>query len=73
MIDEHLHALFFNDNVVLGRMPEIRQAVLDGIISPTQAVTELITMFDINKAITRQSNVLHPSLSKVQEVLVNNQ
>ena len=30
-----------------GRMPEVKDAVLDGTISPTQAVAELIGMFDV--------------------------
>ena len=50
MIDEHLHNLFFGDAVIMGRMPEIRDAVLRGIISPTQAVAELVKMFDIKRA-----------------------
>ena len=50
MIDEHLHNLFFGDTVITGRMPEIKEAVLGGIISPTQAVAELIKMFDIARA-----------------------
>ena len=31
-------------------MPEIKEAVLSGIISPTQAVAELVKMFDIKRA-----------------------
>ena len=54
MIDEHLHNLFFDDAVITGRMPEVKSAVLDGIISPTQAVSELIKMFDIKRAAERQ-------------------
>ncbi len=50
MIDEHLHNLFFGDAMVTGRMPEIKAAVLDGIISPTQAVAELVKLFDIKRA-----------------------
>ena len=50
MIDEHLHNLFFGDAVIMGRMPEIRDAVLRGIISPTQAVAELVKMFDVKRA-----------------------
>ena len=50
MIDEHLHNLFFGDAVITGRMPEIKDAVLRGIISPTQAVAELVKMFDITRA-----------------------
>lgn len=60
MIDEHLHNLFFDDPVVMGRMPEIREAVLHGTISPTQAVTELITMFDIERASRRHMDLFHP-------------
>ncbi len=54
MIDEHLHDIFFGDAVVMGRMPEIREAVLNGIISPTQAVAELVKIFDIKRAVERQ-------------------
>ena len=54
MIDEHLHNLFFGDAVITGRMPEIKEAVLDGTISPTQAVAELIKMFDVKRAAERQ-------------------
>ena len=54
MIDEHLHNLFFEDAVITGRMPEVRDAVLRGRISPTQAVAELIGMFDIKRAADRQ-------------------
>jgi len=54
MIDEHLHNLFFGDAVIMGRMPEIRDAVLNGVISPTQAVAELIKMFDVKRAAEKQ-------------------
>lgn len=54
MIDEHLHNLFFEDAVITGRMPEVKDAVLRGKISPTQAVAELIGMFDIARAANRQ-------------------
>ena len=54
MIDEHLHNLFFGDAVITGRMPEIKEAVLNGIISPTQAVAELVKMFDVKRAAERQ-------------------
>ncbi len=50
MIDEHLHSLFFGDAVITGRMPEIKHAVLNGVISPTQAVAELVKMFDVRRA-----------------------
>ncbi len=60
MIDEHLHNLFFEDAVITGRLPEVKQAVLDGSISPTQAVAELIQMFDIKRASERQVDLFHP-------------
>lgn len=50
MIDEHLHNLFFNDPVIMGRLPEVRAAVLAGVVSPSQAVTELIHAFDMDRA-----------------------
>lgn len=46
MIDEHLHNLFFNNVVIQGRMGEVENAVLDGEMSESQAVEELITVFD---------------------------
>ena len=57
MIDEHLHNLFFDDAVINGRMPEIRDAVLKGIISPTQAVAELVKMFDVKRAAEKQVDI----------------
>ena len=54
MIDEHLHNLFFDDAVITGRMPEVREAVLRGTISPTQAVAELVKIFDVKRASERQ-------------------
>lgn len=60
MIDEHLHNLFFEDRVITGRMPEVKTAVLDGTISPTQAVKELIGMFDVVRASRRQVDLFHP-------------
>lgn len=54
MIDEHLHNLFFEDRVITGRLPEVKEAVLAGGISPTQAVAELINMFDVQRAAQRQ-------------------
>ena len=62
MIDEHLHNLFFGDAVINGRMPEIKEAVLNGIISPTQAVAELVKMFDVKHAAERQQSVLKNEL-----------
>ena len=35
-------------------MPEIKDAVLTGIISPTQAVAELVKMFDVKRAAEKQ-------------------
>lgn len=60
MIDEHLHNLFFDDPVIKGRMPEVRDAILQGAISPTQAVAELISIFDVQRAAQRQVDLLHP-------------
>ena len=57
MIDEHLHSLFFEDAVITGRMPEIREAVLKGIISPTQAVAELVNLFDIKRAAEKRVDI----------------
>ena len=61
MIDEHLHNLFFEDPVILGRMPEVREAVLKGTVSPSQGVAELIHVFDIHRASDRHVDLLHPS------------
>lgn len=60
MIDEHLHDLFFDDPIIEGRMPEVREAVLRGKISPTQGVAELIHIFDIDRAKNRHVDLLHP-------------
>ena len=60
MIDEHLHNLFFDDPVVTGRMPEVKEAVLRGAISPTQGVAELIRLFDIERAENRHIDIFHP-------------
>ncbi|MBR6014247.1 MAG: methylmalonyl Co-A mutase-associated GTPase MeaB [Selenomonadaceae bacterium] len=57
MIDEYLHTLFFGDAVITGRMPEIKEAVLHGVISPTQAVAELVKMFDVKRASERQADI----------------
>ena len=62
MIDEHLHNLFFEDKVITGRMPEIQHAILNGTISPTQAVAELIKMFDVKRAAERQQSILKNEL-----------
>ena len=64
MIDEHLHNLFLEDPVIKGRMPEVKDAVLDGTISPTQAVAELIGMFDVQRAAARQDDLFHPREGK---------
>lgn len=53
MIDEHLHNLFYEDPVIKGRLPEVRAAVLAGVISPSQAVAELIKTFDLDRAAAR--------------------
>lgn len=46
MIEEHLKNLFFQNVVVEGRLPEVQQHVLDGKLSPSQAVEELISVFE---------------------------
>lgn len=53
MIDEHLHNLFYEDPVIKGRLPEVRAAVLAGMVSPSQAVAELIKTFDLDRAAAR--------------------
>ena len=53
MIDEHLHNLFYEDPVIKGRLPEVRPAVLAGVVSPSQAVAELIKTFDLDRAAAR--------------------
>lgn len=53
MIDEHLHNLFYEDPVIKGRLPEVRAAVLAGVVSPSQAVAELIKTFDLDRATAR--------------------
>lgn len=53
MIEEHLHNLFFEDPIIKSRMPEVRAAVLTGVVSPSQAVTELIRIFDMDRASAR--------------------
>lgn len=46
MIDEHLHNLFFRNHVVQGRLGEVEEAVIEGSMSPSQAVEELVDVFD---------------------------
>ena len=53
MIDEHLHNLFFEDPIIKGRMPAVQAAVLTGVVSPSQAVSELIRAFDMDRASAR--------------------
>ena len=53
MIDEHLHNLFYEDPVIKGRLPEVRSAVLSGVVAPSQAVAELIRTFDLDRAAAR--------------------
>ena len=45
-------------------MPEVRAAVIDGTISPTQAVAELIGLFDVRRAADRQVDLFHPAVEK---------
>ena len=53
MIEEHLHNLFFEDPIIKSRLPEVRAAVLTGVVSPSQSVTELIRVFDMDRAAAR--------------------
>lgn len=53
MIDERLHNLFYEDPVIKGRLPEVKAAVLAGVVSPSQAVAELIKTFDLDRAAAR--------------------
>lgn len=50
MIDEHLHNLFFEDPMIKGRLPAVMEAAVNGVVSPSQAVTELIRAFDMDRA-----------------------
>ena len=56
MIDEHLHNLFFEDPMIKGRLPAVMEAAVNGVVSPSQAVTELINSFDIDRASMRHRN-----------------
>lgn len=56
MIDEHLHNLFFEDPMIKGRMPAVMEAAVNGVVSPSQAVTELIRAFDVNRASIKHMN-----------------
>lgn len=56
MIDEHLHNLFFEDPMIKGRMPAVMEAAVNGVVSPSQAVTELIRVFDVNRASIKHLN-----------------
>lgn len=55
MIDEHLHNLFFQDPMIKGRLPAVMEAAVNGVVSPSQAVTELINCFDMDRAAIRHS------------------
>lgn len=46
MIEEHLKNLFYQNTVVQGRMPEVQDYVLRGKLSPSQAVEELVGVFE---------------------------
>ena len=56
MIDEHLHNLFFEDPMIKGRLPAVMEAAVNGVVSPSQAVNELINAFDIDRASMRHRN-----------------
>lgn len=56
MINEHLHNLFYEDPVIKGRIPAVMEAVVNGVVSPSQAVTELIRAFDMDRASMKHLN-----------------
>ncbi len=56
MSDEHLHNLFFEDPMIKGRLPAVMEAAVNGVISPSQAVTELIRAFDMDRASVKHYN-----------------
>lgn len=56
MIDEHLHNLFFEDPMIKGRLPAVMEAAVNGVVSPSQAVTELIRAFDMDRAAAKHYN-----------------
>ena len=39
--------------MIKGRLPMIETAVVNGVVSPSQAVTELIRCFDMDRAAIR--------------------
>jgi LAO/AO transport system kinase len=46
MVQEHLQASFFNHPDVIKLIPQIEQAVVDGGLSATMAVRELLNAFE---------------------------
>ena len=59
MIDEHLHNLFFEDPMIKGRLPAVMEAAVNGVVSPSQAVTELINVFDIGHSDRQDDLVMY--------------
>lgn len=59
MIDEHLHNLFFEDPMIKGRLPAVMEAAVNGVVSPSQAVTELIRAFDMDRAAAKHYNQIN--------------
>ena len=59
MIDEHLHNLFFEDPMIKGRLPAVMEAAVNGVVSPSQAVTELIRAFDMDRAAAKHFNQIN--------------
>lgn len=58
MVDFFMLVVLTGAGDVTGRMPEVKEAVLKGIVSPTQAVKELVGMFDIERAAYRSRDFL---------------
>jgi len=42
--------------MIKGRMPAVMEAAVNGVVSPSQAVTELIRAFDVNRASMKHLN-----------------
>ena len=59
MIDEHLHNLFFEDPMIKGRLPAVMEAAVNGVVSPSQAVTELIRAIDMDRAAAKHYNQIN--------------
>ena len=59
MIEEHLHNLFFEDPIIKSRMPEVRAAVLTGVVSPSQLRNSSVSLIWIGllRATWKKQNI----------------